>query len=267
MIALTSGRSGLIFIIACTASVFLLGPHVYAQDGPTLAVDAGIEGNEPDAVGPIEDCFQADAGDEFQMDVVVENITDLLAWQIYLTYDPAVLTVTDHDVKLFQQANAGSAVFDLSAAVPDNSGRHSLAAFDSADPPQPDSGSGVLARVTLRAVGEGGTEVGFDARDVNNDGVLDVGTLLRDIDAQPIGDENGDSYFDGEAAPALVVVGGECPAGSNVVTFAGAAGEDGGIPWLVVGGVIIAVLAAAAAGALVLLSRRNRSRQALAGED
>ena len=118
-----------------------------------------------------------------------------------------MLTVVDHDVKLFQGANQGSSPIDISARVPDDSGFHTLSAFESSDPPQVDSGSGVLARVTLEATAEGESELAIGERDINNDGTLDRGTLMRDIDAVVIGDTDEDNYFDGEASGAIVVVG------------------------------------------------------------
>jgi hypothetical protein len=238
------------------------GADKAAADGPILAIDAGIQGNQATAIGPIENCIPVKTGDEFQMDIVVQNISDLLAWETYLEYDPAILTVIDQNVKLFQQANAGSSVLDISGRVPDDTGLHYLAAFDSSDPPTPDSGSGVLARVTFRAVGPGQSPVRFANRDLNGDGVLDKGTLLRDTNAHAIGDANGDTFFDGEEDNAAVAVDQACPAGSVVASAPSGQLSSAGsssFPWLIAFGAAAGALAILGAGAVVLLSRRRQA--------
>ena len=204
-------------------------------------------------------------GTEFQMDVIVRDVSDLLAWEVYLDYDPNVVIVTDQNVKLFLQANAGSSVLDVSGRVPDDTGFHDLQAFDSSDPPTPDSGSGVLARVTFKAVGSGDSKVRFGSRDLNKDGIPDQGTLLRDAQGQAIGDTNHDTLFDGEQTAAEVAVDQDCPPGTVVAPAPEGPSSGGSFPWLIVGGIAGAVVAVAGVGGVVLLSRRN-SRRTLSDE-
>jgi Cohesin domain len=250
--------------LAILALVMLthFGASGAAAADPSLAIDAGIQGNTATSVGIIENCIAVKTNDSFQMDVVVENISDLLAWEIHLDYDPAVIEVTDQNVKLFQQANLGSSVLDVSAHVPDDSGLHELSAFDSSDPPTPDSGTGVLARVTFKALASGASPVGFANRDLNQDGVVDVGTLMRDTNANPIHPDK-DGFFDGDRQDAQVVVDGSCPPGSIV---AQGTASDTSFPWLLVsGGAGVFVVVLGAAG-LTLFSRRQRPRRAPAEE-
>ena len=143
--------------------------------------------------------------------------------------------VVEHDVKLFQEANDGSSVIDISSQLPDNTGFHTLSAFESSDPPAVDSGSGVLARLTLEAKADGQSLLRFGNRDINEDGVQDRGTLLKDANADVIGDDTGDDFFDGERQDAMVAVGemprwvdgrgggGSGGGGSSAVMIAGAA--------------------------------------------
>ena len=254
--------------VAATLSFFAIGQPAHAAD-PTFAIDAGIDGNSATAVGRIENCVAVKTGDRLQMDIVVQDITDLLAWEVPIDYDPEVVTVVGQDVKLFQQANAGSSVLDLSAKLPDDSGFHALSAFDSADPESPDSGSGVLARITFEAVGAGDSPIRFGNRDYDSDGIPDRGSLIRDIDTNFIGDSNDDTFFDGEQANAQVVVDGECPSGTVVadastVSDSPANGNGGSTPWAI-------ILSAVAAGVVVLLglafllTRRRGSRRHSSG--
>jgi hypothetical protein len=229
-----------------------------AQNGePSLAIDAGIDGNGPDAVGRIEDCISVSPGETFQIDMVIQDVEELLAWEASLDFDPAVVTVVGHDVKQFQEVNAGSSVIDISSQVPDDSGFHTLSAFESSDPPQVDTGSGVLARLTLEAQADGQSLLRFGNRDFNQDGVQDRGVLLKDIDADVIGDETGDDFFDGERQDAMVAVGEDCPDGSTPAQAAGA-GDNGSSGLMIAGGIAAGIaLAVVALGAVLLLRRRG----------
>jgi hypothetical protein len=259
--------STLVAMLMATVVAFTAGTQLTntttAQTEPTFAIDAGPSGNSATEVERIEDCVEVQTGDQFQMDIVVEDITDLLAWEVNIDYQPEVVTVVGQDVKMFQQTNEGSSVLDLSAKLPDDSGFHSFSAFDSADPEAPDSGTGVLARITLEAVGAGESPIRFGARDFDNDGKLDRGTLLRNVDTNIIGDENEDTFFDGEQTDALVVVDGDCPSDSTVAeavkvnTDTLNSDDDNSTPWAAIAGGVAAVTVILLLAVAYLLTRRR----------
>lgn len=253
-------RALAILALLVSAAALHVGAGGAAAADPSLAIDAGTQGNTATSVATIENCIAVKTGDEFQVDVVVQNISNLLAWEIHLSYDPAVVEVTDQNVKLFQQANAGSSVIDVSGHVPDDSGVHTLSAFDSSDPATPDSGSGILSRVTFKALGPGTSPVRFGANDPNGDG-----TLLRDTNGNLIGNFNGDGFFDGPRQDAQVAVDGSCPAGSVVAQSAETAGGTS-FPWLIVSGGAGVFVVVLGAGGLTLFSRRRRARRTLPDE-
>lgn len=233
-----------------------------------LAIDAVPSGNEATALGEINVCAAATVGDRFVLDVVIQNVEDLLGWEAAISFDPQILRVVDRDVNIFQAANEGSSVVDASTRTPDESGLYQAAAVDTADPPSPDSGSGVLVRLTLEAVGEGTSTVSLDPVDLNNDNVADRGVLLRATDGEIIGDEDGDTFFDGPLDGAEVRVGDDCPDGSlAVLDEAGptdapdGADDDDGLSssWLwFVAGVAVVVLVAAG-GVYIWMARRKKS--------
>ena len=194
-----------------------------------LAVDILPAGNEPTVIDAVETCAAASVGDVFRIDIVIEGVEDLLAWEIALSYDPEVLTVEGRDVEVFQDANSGSRVIDVSAATPDSTGRYVLAAVDSADPPSGDSGDGVLAHLTMMAIGKGTSPVTMTKLDLDGDGDVDQGVFLRRIDGKIIGDEEGDdTLFDGPVDGAEVRVEGECPGAPDArVQLVLDTGEDG----------------------------------------
>jgi hypothetical protein len=261
-----SARALAILVLLASAIAQHAGAGGAAAADPSLAIDAGTQGNTATSVGTIENCVAVKTGDEFQMDVVVENISDLLAWETHLDYDPAIVEVTDQNVKLFQQANAGSSVIDVSGRVPDDSGLHALSAFDSSDPPTPDSGSGILARVTFKALASGTSRIRFGDNDLNGDGKPDIGTLLRDTNGNLIGDLNGDSFFDGAQQGAQVAVDGSCPPGTVVAQGPQDAATGTSFPWLIASAAASVFVVGLGAVGLVVFSRRQRARRTLPDE-
>lgn len=230
---------------------------------PSLGVDADPTGNTATSLGTLESCVAIKTGDTQEIDIYVKGVEGLLAWEAPLEYDPAVLEIVERDVKLFQAANEGSAVQDVSEELPDKDGRYLLAAFDSADPDSPDSGSGALARVTVKAIGPGVSEVALPLTDLNGDEAPDKGPFMRSVGGEPIADTNGDTLFDGQITGAQVAVDESCsgmPLPGTTPT-AQPAGDGDGVSTTLIAGL------AAGGGALLLLGlaglwlRSRRSRQ------
>jgi hypothetical protein len=160
-------------LLAVTLAAFLLAAgalggwilasgeqHTQASPGVTIGIDADPTGNTATSLGTIEASRTVTCGETFEMDLFIQDVADLLAWSVTLEYDPSVLRVAGQDVQMFQAANAGSDVQDKSLGDPGlaggwGGGYYDVAAADVAEPAAPDSGSGVLARLTLLAVGTG----------------------------------------------------------------------------------------------------------------
>lgn len=201
--------SGVLTAIALVMGGFLaLSGGAGAQAETSIGVDVGVDDdNGPTSIGSIESCLRVSNGDTFSVDLFVSDAEDLLAWESYVAYDSSVLQVVDRDVQMFQAADDGSAVFNTSEAVPGNDdGLFRVGGADIREPPVGDSGSGVLARLTLKAISEGSTTLNAGLTDRNGDGTMDHGTTLTDIDGGHIGDINGDGLFDGEVTAPEVFV-------------------------------------------------------------
>lgn len=187
------------------------GSETVAQGTVTLGVDADPIGNTATSLGTIEPCISVSINDTFDIDIFITDVTDLLGWEAYFVYDMSVANIIGRNVQMFQAANPGSNVFDASEALPDADGQYRLAAVDIAEPLAPDSGSGVLARLTLQAVGAGVSPANLALLDINEDGTADLGPSLTDIQGAHIGDMDGDTLFDGPISSARIAVDTACP--------------------------------------------------------
>jgi len=174
-------------------------------------VDADPAGNTATSLASIDPCVRVEEGDTFQIDLFVTGVDDLWAWELYFSFDGDVLNVTDRDVQMLLAANAGSDVWDASDVLPSSGGLYRVGAVDTSRPPAPDSGSGVLARLTLKAVRSGLSPATLTTLDANSDGKIDLGPQLSRTGVEPIGDTNGDVFFDGPVVNAQIAVARDCP--------------------------------------------------------
>ena len=219
--------AGALLAAAMLGGVILHGGESMAQTRTSIGIDANPVGSTATSLGPIDSCVSVSTGDTFDVDIFITDVTDLLAWEVYFVYDSSIINIVDHDVQVFQAANEGSNIFDLSEALPDLDARYQLAAADLADPEAPDSGSGVLASLTLKAVGPGISPASIPLIDFDNNGTMDLGPFLSDVRADhtshPIGDLNNDTLFDGQIFAAQIAVDTACPPGTVAATATRAA--------------------------------------------
>ncbi len=241
-------------------------------DETSVAVDAVPDDNEATVLGTIETCASGEVGDTFVVDLVINNVEDLLALEISVGSDPAIVDVVDRDVEFFLNSSEGSQVVDTSEQTPDDTGLYTTGAVDTADPLAPDSGSGVLVRLTLEAREAGSTDISLDPIDANNDGKADRGVFLRNVDGDIIGDTNEDTFFDGPIAGAEILIGEDCADSDAKVVKAsgGSSSDDGGgdsddddgsdaLPFVIAGAIAAGLLALAGAGYLAYRRRAASS--------
>ena len=210
--------AGALVAMALLTGMIVANVESTAQTQIVIGVDADPAGNTATSLGPIESCVSVSTGDTFEVDVFVMDVVDLLAWETYFVYDNAIISIVDHDMQMFQAANDGSNVFDVSENLPDLDGRYRLSGADIGDPPTPDSGSGVLASLTLKASGPGLSPARLASVDLDGDGATDLGTFLRDVRGDPISDSDGDGFFDGQVFDAQIAVDTACPPDTVVLT-------------------------------------------------
>lgn len=126
-----------------------------AVTGPVVSVDTIPDAsNTATTVGTIEPCQTTTGGSSFNIDIAIQDVTGISGFQADLLYDPAIVHVTGVDYR-FLLASTLAAVVDVGDLVPDTDGTFFVGAVQF--PLVPAVGSGVLVRVTLQAVGVGGS--------------------------------------------------------------------------------------------------------------
>ena len=195
-------------LAALILAVLILGPRGAASlSGPVIGIDTDPTGNSDTAVGTIDACQAVEAGDTFEVDVTIQEVTDLAGFEAHLVYDPSVLRVTAVDYDYFL-ATAGTLMV-VGEAPPDTDGTFRMVA---ALLPLPDvgaSGEGVLARITFEALASGSCDL--DLSEVK----------LGDSNVQPIGDTDADDDFDGPISKGQIAVNQPCPTSIPAVTPTG----------------------------------------------
>ena len=258
LIPLALGVGVVVALLSLSAVLWPGRASAQPDHAASIGVDADPTGNTATLLGERDTCIAVQEGDSFQVDVIVEDVEDLIAWEVYLSFDPSLIQVTDRDVHHFLDAVPNSSPFDLSESVPDDDGRYRVGAASIADPPVGGSGSGVLARLSVKAMGPGVATL--SVAPIQTD-VGKVAATLTAADGTQIGGSDG--FFNGPMFDAEVAIGEPCP-GAEGSTSADSviAGDGGG------GGVAVWVFAAAAAGVvatvgvgggLVLMARRRAS--------
>lgn len=227
--------------------------HAMAQEPTSIGIDVNPEGSSATLLGPREVCLEVHSGDTFLVDVTVQNISQLSAWETYLTFDPAVVSVADRDVQLLLASTPNGNVFDLSESVPDDDGRYRIGGASISDPPESVDGSGVLARLTLEAQSSGSTDLSVGAFQTD---AGEVGPTLTDVDGNQIGDEDDDGLFDSPALDARVAVDESCPNDGGLVA-ALTSSDGGGLAWWLLVAVPLAIVVTAGFGGLALIALRR----------
>ncbi len=223
------------------------GQTALVEGNTSIGIDADPTGNTATILGVRDSCIAVSQGDSFQIDVIVEDVNDLLAWESYVSLDPNLLEVTDRDVDQFLNALLNAEVIDISDSIPDGDGYYRTGAANIGIPPQGGSGSGVLSRLTVRALAPGLASLSLGPIET---AVGVVEPTLTAVDGSRIGDSDGDGFFEGPILDASVAIDQPCTG----VARAGIIGV-GSLPWWVLVALTLAVLASAG----IVLARRRAS--------
>jgi hypothetical protein len=151
-VLMTGFAAGLAFLALFLGSGW--GPTVQANPGVVIGIDADPTGNTATSLGTIDDCRSTVTGQTVQVDLYITDVVELLSFSSWLFYDGDVVHITAIDVNQFLAAGDGSQVWNAShTTFPDSDGLYLAGAADIGT--DQDSGSGVLARITLQGAGTG----------------------------------------------------------------------------------------------------------------
>ena len=171
-----------------------------AQDLIVVAIDADPTGNTATALGPIDGCVSVASGQSFDVDIVVMDVQNLFGLDTTLTYNGSAVNVLNENAQYFLAANPASRVVDLSeTSFPDSDGSYALGIGDLGT--GVNSGSGVLARLTLKALAPGSSIISL------------TNLKVRDANGVYLGDADGDEFFDAPLPEAEIAVDQPCPQG------------------------------------------------------
>ena len=201
-----TARLILLGAVALLASLVLpaASPPTRAQDGSSInliAIDVETTGNSATAYpSTVDTCVEIASGASRVTDIVVgpNGVPPNLPLKLYqfdLLYDPSVVNVSAVDAAQLLNANSDSTVFTAAEPVPGTDGSHTIAALDTSANAS-ESGPGVVARVTFKAVGTGTSELELR--------LGKEGAALFTSATEPIPIENVQS--------AIIAVGTSCPA-------------------------------------------------------
>ena len=128
--------------------------------GTALGIDTDPTGNTALQLGAIQTCREVEVDDTFDVDVYIQDVTNLQAWEFFFESTGSLLTVTAHNAQMFLGG------FESADIPPDNTGSY----FVGVGSQSTNSGSGVLARFTFRADAPGLAVLGFDGEHLQSGG-------------------------------------------------------------------------------------------------
>lgn len=200
------GKLGFAAAAALAAVLFFaVGSDWPSQAGTSAKVSVDTvpdSSNTATTVGTIDPCRTASVGSTFLIDIVIQNVSNLSGFQMNLLYDPTVLKIvpvssTKNVDYSFFLTSTGTAVLNLGESLPDNGdGDFLLAAVQF--PLAPASGSGVLARLKMEAIGSG----------TSNLSLLKV--KLSDGNGNPIQPSDANGVYTGPIQGGSIAVGQLC---------------------------------------------------------
>jgi hypothetical protein len=161
----------------------------------------------------VDTCVSVDRGETFEADVFATNIPNLVHFEFRVEFNPDVIALVPDAVDLnhFLAQDGGAAQFiQIDQDAP---GRWFIGA---ADQSAPDSGSGTLARLTFEAVGNGASSVSIAAQPKAASPIVE--SVGPGYTQSFIGDDDGDSYWDGRLSSGRVAVGSSCSGSTPIVT-------------------------------------------------
>lgn len=186
-------RASLLLLLVLVAGM-VQRQHSAAQAPTTLGVDPQTTGNTGTSIASVEDCTAVDIGDTFEVDIYITDVEELRAWELRFAFDHQVVQIVNNDFGLFLLSTTPSGSIFPSLFVEEKPDRYFLGASEYNG--TPDSGSGVLARLTMQALAPGRSPAL----------IVSEPSYFRPL----LTDSNGANTFNGTIHQAEIAVGEPC---------------------------------------------------------
>lgn len=193
--------------LLAVAMVWMMGRHAQADGSYLIGVDMRPQSSGPSSEGAAETCVEVDKNDKFDVDVFVTNAEALTAWELRVDYDPDVVSLESADYNYLLTESGGGIFPQLFEQ--EQEGRYFLGA---AEPKNPDSGTGVLARLHLKAVDKGSSPLTITSSPSA------YRPRLTGAGGGSVGDFNGDGLWDGDVTGGTVKVDSNCAGSTPIKT-------------------------------------------------
>lgn len=144
---------------------------VGAAETTAVGVDVDSSGNTATSLGPINVCREVSVNDTFTIDVYIQDVTNLAFVNTFLSYNGSVVNVVDNQVVGMFMGSGEYLVHQSDSNFPDSDGSFFLGALDYGGS---HSGSGVFARVTLKAVGAGASQLNLLETTLADGGLVEI---------------------------------------------------------------------------------------------
>jgi len=205
---------GIVVGLAALCGVAMAGGGgIQAQPASSMSIDVNVAGNGASTLGPVDKCVSVQAGASVTVDVIIEGVppwVDNAPKGVINPSDKGGITSFSYEFnfptkmtvsgapngpshEFFLVKNPGSSIFNPSDAAPDSNSPWTATALDTDT--KPESGSGVLTRLTMKV------EAGI-AKGVH---VVALSTNVH-------GDSSGEFYYPDKTNHAAIAVGVPCPA-------------------------------------------------------
>ena len=118
-----------------------------------LGVDVDPANNTASSLAGVQGCVEVAVGDQFPVDIFARDVQKLAAWEVRFAFDHQVVQIINHQYAMFLLSTAPQGSIFPSLFERETDDRYFLAAAEFGG--TPDTGSGVLARITMQAVAPG----------------------------------------------------------------------------------------------------------------
>ena len=185
--------------VLCIATVATVAQSASVDDPINTGLDADTSGNTATSVGHLDSCREVALGETFDVDLYVLDVPQpangrggVMGFSYNLLFDPSVLEVTAIDDDFLTQSGGDTSEFDsvdadyVDGESPDNDPLPATAGdlrVDNLDLSETiESGSGVLSRITLHAIGAGVSQLELvdEPYDVNEPMIISSAALSGD---------------------------------------------------------------------------------------